>query len=80
MKAIEERIMRILVDDFKVQHEPIGPDTTFADLSFDSLVIVEFALMLDTEFGIRLESDELAETMTIADVAALAVLKGAVPG
>jgi acyl carrier protein len=76
--AIEERITKILLDDFKVRYESIGSDTRFADLSFDSLVIVELALVLDNEFGIALEDGELTETMTITDVAELIVVKGAV--
>lgn len=79
MNSIEERITKILLDDFKVRPEAIGPDTTFADLSFDSLVIVELALVLDNEFGIALDEGELTETMTITEAAELTVAKGAVP-
>ena len=79
MNSIEERIAKILLDDFKVRHESIGPDTTFADLNFDSLVIVELTLVLDNEFGLTIEYGELTDSMTIADAANLVVAKGAVP-
>lgn len=79
MKSIEERITKILLDDFKVRHESIGSDTTFADLRFDSLVIVELALVLDNEFGIVLDGGELTDAMTITDAAELLAVKGAVP-
>lgn len=79
MESIEERITKILLDDFQVQHGSVGSDTTFADLSFDSLVIVELALVLDNEFGVGIEDGELTDTMTITDVAELMVVKGAVP-
>ena len=79
MKSIEERIRKILFDDFKVQHESIGSNTTFADLSFDSLVIVELALILDNEFGIELDDGELTDAMTVTDAAELVVVKGAAP-
>lgn len=78
MKSIEERIVKILLDDFKVRYQPIGPETTFADLSFDSLVIVELALVLDNEFGIGLEDGELTDSMTITEAAELVAVKAAV--
>jgi acyl carrier protein len=78
MKLIEERIARILLDDFKIRHDFIGPETTFAELSFDSLVIVELTMALDSEFGVALGEGTLTDQMTIADAAELIVGKGAV--
>ncbi|MPZ83087.1 MAG: acyl carrier protein [Actinophytocola sp.] len=78
MTAIEECITKILLEDFKVRDGSICRDTTLADLGFDSLVIVELALVLDNEFGIALEDGELADSMTITDAAELLVAKGAV--
>jgi acyl carrier protein len=79
MTSIEERITKILLDYFKVRRESIGPDTTFTDLNFDSLVLVELTLVLDNEFGTVIEYGELTDTMTIADAANLVAAKGAVP-
>jgi acyl carrier protein len=79
MTFLEERITKILLDDFKVRQEDIGPDTAFGDLGFDSLVIVELALVLDTEFGVALADGELTDTMTVADAAQLLVAKGVLP-
>jgi acyl carrier protein len=78
MKTIEELITRILLDDFKVRHEFIGAGTTFAELKFDSLVIVELALLLENEFGIILEHGELTDKMTITDAAEMLAVKGLV--
>jgi acyl carrier protein len=78
MKTIEERLTRILCDSFKVRRESIGSGTTLADHGFDSLVIVELALVLDNEFGISLGEGELADTMTVTDAAELMAAKGAV--
>lgn len=77
MNTIEERIIRILLSEFKIGHEFIGPDTTFAELSFDSLVIVELAMALEGEFGVALEEGALTDKMTIADAAELVVLRSA---
>jgi acyl carrier protein len=79
MTYLHERITKILLDDFKVQQEHIGPDTAFGDLGFDSLVIVELALVLDTEFDVALSDGELTDTMTVADAAELLVAKGVLP-
>jgi acyl carrier protein len=79
MASLEERITRILLDDFKVRHDTIGVETTLADLSFDSLVIVELALVLENEFGVALDDGELTEAMTISEAAELFRLKGPVP-
>lgn len=78
MNSIHQRITEILLNDFKVR-VAIDPETQFADLGFDSLVIVELALALDNEFAIALRDGELTDTMTITDAAELVVAKGAVP-
>jgi acyl carrier protein len=77
MKTIEERIVRILLDDFKVARETVDPDRTFAECGFDSLVIVELSLVLDSEFGLGLADGELTDEMTITAAAALVAAKGA---
>lgn len=79
MTAIEDRVTKILVEDFKVLPGTIGRDRTFADLGFDSLVIVELALVIDNEFGVTMEDGELTDAMTVADVAELLVAKGVGP-
>jgi acyl carrier protein len=76
MTYLEERITKILLDDFKVPAEALGPDTAFGELGFDSLVIVELALVLDTEFGVALADGELTDAMTVADAAELLASKG----
>jgi acyl carrier protein len=78
MELIEQRITQILQEEFKVDPGFTGTGATFADLGFDSLVIVELALALDNEFGIALSDGELTDTMTITDAAQLLTVKGAV--
>jgi acyl carrier protein len=79
MTSITERITDILLHTFKIHRGSIGSGTTFADLGFDSIAIVELALVLDNEFGIALEDGELADTMTTTDAAELILVKGAAP-
>jgi acyl carrier protein len=77
MNTIEERITRILHDDFQVPPGAIGADSTFADLEVDSLVIVELALALGREFGTPLADGELTDSMTVPEAAALLMSKRA---
>lgn len=79
MNHLQERITKILLDDFKVPAEALGPDTAFGELGFDSLVIVELSLVLDTEFGVELADGELTDSMTVDDAAELLVRKGVLP-
>lgn len=79
MKSIEDRITKVLVEVFKVPAGTVGPDTTFADMHFDSLVIVELTLVLRNEFDVPLEDGELRDQLTITEAAQVLVAKGAVP-
>jgi len=76
MMHLQERITKILLDDFKVPAESLGPDTAFGDLGFDSLVIVELSLVLDTEFGVALADGDLTDSMTVTDAAELLLRMG----
>ncbi|MBV2156639.1 acyl carrier protein [Kitasatospora sp. SUK 42] len=77
MNAIEERIAEVLSAQFKVERAAIEPDVTFAALRFDSLVLIELGLILDTEFGVEIDDGELTNEMTISDAAELVAAKGA---
>ncbi|MFC4146070.1 acyl carrier protein [Micromonospora mangrovi] len=79
MSSIQDRITRTLVEEFRIPPGAITQETSFTDLGFDSLVIVELALVLDQRFGVALKDGELAETMTLAAAADLLAAKGAVP-
>ncbi|NUT49414.1 MAG: acyl carrier protein [Saccharothrix sp.] len=78
MNAIEEGIVDVLVDQFSVDRTAATPEATFESLEFDSLVLIEFGLVVGKRFGIAIADDELADDMTIRDLAVLAAAKGAV--
>ena len=79
MTAIEDRVTKILVEDFKVRPEDLADGATLRDLGFDSLVIVELSLSLDNEFGVELGDGELTDTMSVAGAAELLLAKGVSP-
>jgi acyl carrier protein len=50
----------------------LGLDTRLARIpSWDSLRVLEFVAMLDTDFGITLESDAMGDCETVGDLAEL---------
>lgn len=75
MNATEERILGVLSSQFKIDPDGIGADRTFADLSIDSLVIIEIGLALEDEFGVPISDGELQDGMTIGDAADLIAAK-----
>ncbi|MFF5229219.1 acyl carrier protein [Dactylosporangium sp. NPDC000521] len=78
MQAIEARITEILVEDFKVDAGALRPGATFADLNFDSLVLVELILVLGNQFRVPLDDGALHDTMTVTDAAGVLAARGAV--
>jgi acyl carrier protein len=78
LNAMQARIVEILVVQFKVERSILHADTTFESLHFDSLVLIELALILEAELGIMLGDGELTDEMTIGEVAELTAARGAV--
>ncbi|MGW1270348.1 acyl carrier protein [Streptomyces sp. NPDC002491] len=76
MHAFEGRIAKVLSTNFEISPDAVDSDVTLGLLRFDSLTLVELALMLENEFGITVEEGELTDTMTIGDTAALIADKG----
>lgn len=74
--AVIERINALLVSRFAVPEADLSPDATFADLDLDSLALVEFALVAEKEFGVRIADDEVSPDATVRDAAELLGAKG----
>ena len=66
-----EKLKEILVDKLKVSPINITPDATKDDLDLDSLAVVELAIVLDKECGLKISDDELFETRTVGDIVRL---------
>jgi acyl carrier protein len=56
-----EQLTQILVRKFQVPTEDIGPEATLNELGLDSLDLVEFALTIEKDLGVRVSDDDLAE-------------------
>lgn len=63
-----EKVAELLVDAKDCERDSIKPESTWADLSLDSLDTVELVMNLEDEFGIQLEMNESLKT--VGDVVA----------
>ncbi|UNS99799.1 acyl carrier protein [Streptomyces tubbatahanensis] len=71
MSAMYEKLVDILGNHFAVDRGTITPEATFEDLKMDSLFLVEFLLVIQSEFDVKLEDDAATLTDTIGHVAHL---------
>ncbi|MDQ3403983.1 MAG: acyl carrier protein [Actinomycetota bacterium] len=76
MSAVYDRLVALMVDVMNMRSEEIAPASTFDELDFDSLALVELTLAAQKEFGISIEDDELASDFTVAQAAELIEAKG----
>jgi acyl carrier protein len=60
-------IQRLMVEQFELKIEDLGPEARLEDLGLDSLSVIEFMFKLEDELNIKL-SDEQVELKTIQDI------------
>lgn len=67
-----EKVKDVLVEAINVDGDMITMEANLKDdLGIDSLAAVELSLELETEFDIRIEDEELAKLVTVADIVTL---------
>lgn len=71
MSSSYETLQKIFIDDLKVPADLVTPEATLKDMDFDSLAIVELAVILERELGVEIPEDELQEVATLKDMALL---------
>ena len=76
MSALIEQLMALLTTKVGVYEDDLRPDATFDELDLDSLVLIEFALIIKKEFGVQLADGELTPGLTVAQTAELLATKG----
>ncbi len=79
-KVENEQVEKVVFDGLaEVGAEPseITREADFEALDVDSLDLVEVAQIIEDEFGVRLEGDDLKGIKTVGDVIDLVVSKGA---
>ena len=53
-----ERVARIIAENRGIEADTVTPETTFEQLSFDSLDTVELVMNFEAEFDISIEAPE----------------------
>ena len=67
-----EKVKEIIVDSLSCDESQVTMEANLKDdLGIDSLAAVELSLELETEFDVRIEDDELAKLVTVADIVKL---------
>ncbi|ARZ66178.1 MULTISPECIES: acyl carrier protein [Streptomyces] len=79
-EALYERLRDILAGKLHVDPDRITYDATPEEIELDSLALVELSLVLETELGIRISEDDLAEAPTVGAVARLMAERSAAAG
>jgi acyl carrier protein len=74
-----DRVSTVLVDTFRVPPEQLTPATTLTELDLDSLDLVEFAMVVEEQLGVKITDTEAEGLGTLAEVVSLLEVKGAEP-
>jgi acyl carrier protein len=76
MSDLTERLVNLLSEQVGVDEDGLRAEATFDELELDSLVLIEFSLILKKEFGVVLEDGELTPDLTVQRTAKLLETKG----
>lgn len=64
-----EKVRDVLVEAINVDADLVTMEANLKDdLGIDSIAAVELSLELESEFDIRIEDEELAKLVTVADI------------
>ena len=67
-----EKVKEVLMEAINVDEDMIKLEANLKDdLGIDSLAAVELSLELETEFDVRIEDEELAKLVNVADIVSL---------
>lgn len=65
-KEIEEKVRKFLLEELEVEEENVRDDAQlYADMGIDSLDLVEIVVIVDREFGFRLNPEDMKEVLTL---------------
>lgn len=74
-EAVHERVAKAIASFGDATPEEVTRDATFENLDIDSLDLAELAQIVEEEYGVRLESSDVAEMKTVGDAVDLIVAK-----
>ena len=63
-----EKIRTIISDVLNVSEDEVSLETTFVqDLGADSLDVLQIIMEMETEFGLKIEDEDLSKIVTVGD-------------
>ncbi len=63
-----DRVKKVVVEELGVKDEEVKMESSFTeDLGADSLDVVELVMSFETEFGIDIPDDDVANLKTVGD-------------
>ena len=63
-----EKIRTIISDVLNVSEDEVSLETTFIqDLGADSLDVLQIIMEMETEFGLKIEDEDLSKIVTVGD-------------
>ncbi len=65
--SVEERVIKIVVDNLGVNADQVARTTAFDQLGADSLDIVELVMELEEEFEISIPEDQAEKIKTVGE-------------
>ncbi|MCG8928073.1 MULTISPECIES: acyl carrier protein [Lentzea] len=65
------RLTTLLVSHFGASEQRVSGTATFEELDFDSLALVELAMVAQKEFGVEVDEQEITPDQSVQDVAEL---------
>ncbi|MDQ1015504.1 acyl carrier protein [Streptomyces afghaniensis] len=71
MSSSSAQVSALLVNRFGVEADEIQAGTRMSDLDLDSLALVEFTLVAEQEFGVKLSDEEVSPENTVEEIAGL---------
>lgn len=63
-----DRIVKLIVQELKVDHERVQETSTFQELGADSLDMVQIIMKLEETFGIEINDQDAEKMTTLRDV------------
>jgi acyl carrier protein len=76
MDTLTAFVVDFLAEKLDIPAAEVVTDQPLEDLEIDSLVLVELAVILEDQFGIVVDDDELTSEQTLTDVVELLSGKG----
>jgi acyl carrier protein len=68
-EQIIAKINKILLEDFEIKKELIRPESELIkDIEIDSLDFVDFIVAIERNFGLKVDSEDLANIKTVNDL------------